>query len=298
MSGVQPNFPSPYIATPDRAYINLCLYSDPGVGKTTFACQSQDHPDMADVLLCNIEGGTISISGRGDILTVDIDDPRHLESVFWELKRGEDGMFGKVRTVVIDSGSELQAIDLEQTVDVAVRKAIEKAGGDITKAKRDDLDDIWLEDYKRSGAHISRVFRWFRDLPVNTVITALAKEVYPPSARKTAAESTTPSEVKPQFTKSLASAVMGFVDFVWYMYEHTGEDGVKRRYLLTGKQLPFHAKTRGPNFRKQLGEIVLLHDTDRPDEQGHTFGSIFELLRTSESGASLDTDRTAASEAG
>ncbi len=296
MSGVTPEFSTPYIATPDKAFINLCLYSDPGVGKTTFACQAQDHPDMADVLLCNIEGGTISISGRGDILTVDINDPRHLESIFWEIKRGGEGQFGKIRTAVIDSGSELQAIDLEQTVGNAVTKSIEKAGGDRSKAKRDDLDDIWLEDYKRSGAHISRVFRWFRDLPVNTVITALAKEVYPPSARKTAAESITPSEVKPQFTKALASAVMGFVDFVWYMYEHTGEDGIKRRYLLTGKQLPFHAKTRGPNFRRELGEIVLLQDTDRPQEGGHTFGTIFELLRTSESSNSLSKDREAVSE--
>lgn len=279
--------PPVYTATPDEVFINLLLYGSPGVGKTTFACQAQDHENMQDVLLCNIEGGTISIAHRGDITTVDIEDPQQLEAVFWELKKGEDGTFGSIQTVIIDSGTELQNIGLERIVQEEYEKALAKAGGVIDVSKRANIDDVWLEDYKRSGSQISRVFRYFRDLRCHCIVTALSREVYPPqSGGNRQAASMTPNqqpiEVRPGFTKSLASTITGFVDFVWYMFEDQDEGTEERqRYLLTHSNDIYYAKTRGPAFREAMGTYVLLKDLSDPKSEGFTLPDLYDLLRES-----------------
>ena len=71
-------------------------------------------------------------------------------------------------------------------------------------------------------------------------------------------------ESKPNLTDKLSTAIMGYMDFVWYLYtademvgtEETGYYAETHRYLLTQPMNNYAAKTRGAEFAKRLGSVV------------------------------------------
>lgn len=231
----------PYRIILDKPKINFLVYGPPGVGKTTFAASAQDHPDLAPVLVANFEGGLLSLTSRGDIDAVDITSMEQLDDLFWKMKNNIDD-FGQYRTLVIDSGTELQTLALEETTRKEILKdqAQNKGGGRT-------IDDLEIRTYGTSGTMVSRLMRWFRDLDVNLIVTALPKYIYSQGADKRVS---TPQEVTPAFTSKLGISVMGYVDMVWFLGEKD-----KRRFLLTQDNGIYRAKTRGYNFAKALGEI-------------------------------------------
>lgn len=254
---------APEIAKPETAFLNILLYGRPGVGKTTFAAGAQDHPAMADVLFLNVEGGMLSVAGRGDINKIDIKSSNVLEEIFWDLIK-KDVDYARYKTIVLDSGSEAQNMGLEHIVRDAIDSPENKAK--VTSKQRDDPDRIYLEDYGKSNAQLTRMFRWFRDAPIHFIMTALPKPVYP----KGASENVAPDEIVPSFTAKLAESAQGFMDFVWYMY--LDKDG--ERWLLTRDKLPYRGKTRGPRFAEAMGERV--QDPNLP--------ALYDLFLEKESG--------------
>ncbi len=256
-----------YLITPEHPFINLLVFSEPGVGKTTLAAQAQDHPHMKNVLFANIEGGTISIAWRQDIHAVDVGSVEDLYDLFWAMENGE---FKSVKTVVIDNISELQRINLEQIV----AKAMESKGG---KTPRTSPDDIWQEDYGVSTLQLERILRYFRNANINLIINAHAKYVYPKVGKRIDQSQLEPTVVLPYMTQALCKSVMGLVDFVWYMgYEAPEGDGDGTRYLITQPDGIIAAKTRGPRFAKAMGNYC---------ELGKDFGlpQIYDLLVKTES---------------
>lgn len=228
---------APYIAKPETEWWNMLIYGSPGVGKTTFAATAQDHPAMKDVLFLNVEGGLLSVAGRGDIAAIDIRSAEVLEEVFWEFVK-EDGDYKQYKTVVLDSGTEAQNMGLEQIV----REAMNVSG-----SKREDRDKFYLEDYGKSNNQLTRLFRWFRDAPIHFIMTATPKNVYPKGSN----ENVSPESVQPSFTAKLAESAQGFMDFVWYMYIDPSDN---KRKLLTSERPPYKAKTRGPRFAEAIGQ--------------------------------------------
>ncbi len=222
--------------------LNLLIYGLQGSGKTYLAGTAQDHPAMKRTLFLNIEGGLITVGSRGDILAEDIRSVEDLEKCFWRLHRKEqDKEWKDVRTVVIDSLTELQGINLEE----------------IAK-KRNRVDDLQLQDYKVSTMHLKRILRWYRDLPVNLVLTALVHKQYPAGTDGIVGD---PVEIRPALTQKLSDAIMGFCDAVWYLHtaeEKTadGKDTRVARYMLTRDRGPYRAKTRGVRFAEALGGRV------------------------------------------
>jgi hypothetical protein len=219
-------------------YIKALVYGDPGIGKTTFAATGEGHPQLERTLFINIEGGMLSIAGTSAEATEQLRDVDSVEEVFWGLAQKKEG-WEHFQTVVIDSGTELQTMDLEGIVAEARKKN-----------KKRSLDDIYLEDYGKSTARLKRVFRQFRDLPMHVIVTCLTKRVMPPNAQKTNAQ---PRAIMPSLTEKLAMSLMGYMDFVWYMY--IGEEG--KREILTRDKGPYKAKTRGARFSEALGERVV-----------------------------------------
>jgi hypothetical protein len=232
-------------ATIEDAKINALIYADPGVGKTTLAESANRHPNMAPVLFFNMEGGLLSVASRRpnkiDIASVD-----HLEALLHLYAQG-DPRLTRFRTLVQDSASELQRVSLQYHI---ARRAQGRSG-------RSSINDIDRDDYGRMTVQLGRVLCMMRDLPVHTIITAHPTMNYPDGDR-----SGPPSEVFPAFTPRLAKQVMGFFDFVWFMYFTVDEeeqiDGnireVETRYILTRDRGAYKAKTRGPRFREMLGE--------------------------------------------
>ena len=264
----------------ENPYLNIMIYGPPGVGKTWLTSTAQNHPKMRDVYYLNVEGGLATISSRGDIKAINIigierfkptaDKPAlrphesTLEDEFWKLAARE-GEYASINTVVIDSGTEIQTLNLEILAFEGVKKN-----------KMRTPDELWIEDYGKSTAQLKRIFRWFRDLPMNVIITALPQSIYP-KGEANKSKQTEPIEVRPQFTDKLGTSLMGYVDFVWYMYKDKEE-----RYLLTQEHGVFRAKTRGIKFAEKIGPTILVKKESSPGHKGIDLAGIYELYLNTE----------------
>ena len=240
-----------YLITPEifTTKMNVLIYGDPGSGKTHLAGTCQDVPNMADVHVFNIDGGIMTLASRGDIHATDVHSIDELEQEMFKIIN-HDPKYVNTKTVVIDNITELQTLTLESitTAEFANRKK---------KNKNYSVDDVYLEDYGVAGKRLARILRGFRDLPLHVVYIAHKKD-------KMRQGTNTLEESKPNLTDKLCTAVMGYMDFVWYLYtadevvgdEDSGYYSETHRYLLTQPMNNYAAKTRGADFAQRIGSVI------------------------------------------
>jgi len=235
--------------TVEEQYMKALIYGEPGSGKTSLAATAAQHPNMSPVAILNLEGGLLSVANLPNVYQVDIRDSADMDEAYWALT-GNSEEFRAIRTVVIDSGTEFANRTLAEWVQKGMARAAAKGRnvGDRT------IDDVQLEDYGKLTTQLRRVFSWYRDLPKHTIVTALAKSVYPPNADT---RTSAPLEIRPAFTDALGTSVMGFFDHLWYLY--TAMDPSTQevtRYMLTQRMNGIICKTRGTVFPSAIGTIV------------------------------------------
>src|SRR5690606_26256786 len=113
--------------------MKILVYGPQGAGKTTLAATAQDHPDMRDVLFLDCEGGLMSVASRGDIYYERVYSTDQLEQIFWKIANG-DPEYRQFRTFVIDSVTELQAVNIEEVTAESIEKEKRKRRGDVERS--------------------------------------------------------------------------------------------------------------------------------------------------------------------
>lgn len=195
--------------------VNLMVYGDSGVGKTTLAGSADGVPEMRPVLFVDIEGGTLSLThSYPEVEVVRVGSWKEMQELYYELHEREHGY----RTIVLDSLTEIQKFSMNQIMANLIEDYPER-----------DPDIPSMREWGKNIEQIRRFVRAYRDLPVNTIFTALAKT---DKDQKTGTWYT-----KPYLPGKLADEIAGFLDIVTYYYIKNmkqGDEVVRTRYLLTG----------------------------------------------------------------
>jgi hypothetical protein len=229
--------------TESPAHINMLVYGAPGVGKTHLAATADDVPEMRPVLYLNIEGGDMTlrhvaprirkIPATGSISW------GQFEQVYETLRRqtssgGPQGNEFVPRTIIIDTGTELQKMNMAQIM------------ANLLLSEPDKEWDEDVPDIRRWGKNTEQMRRWirrYRDLPLNVIMTC-----HEMTERDNMTGKVT---YKPQLSGKLSNEVAGFFDVVTYLYvknETVDNTAVTTRKLLTGALDGYIAKDRSGNM--------------------------------------------------
>jgi hypothetical protein len=204
--------------------INVLVYGESGVGKTVFAGSALIVPEMAPVLLVDIEGGALSLTHtypEVDVVRVQTWD--EMQALYNELHAARH----KYKTVIIDSLTEVQKFSMYEIMREVVEDNPER-----------DPDIAGMREWGKNIEQMRKFVRAFRDLPINTVFTALMRE-----------DKDNRGQVikKPSLSGKLASEVAAFLDIVLFYYVKTikqGDEVVRQRLMLTSATDTTVAKDR------------------------------------------------------
>lgn len=195
--------------------VNMMIYGDSGAGKTRLLGSCDAVPEMRPILIIDVEGGTLTLSTTyPEAEIVRVQSWQEMQNLYDELHKGDH----PYRTVGIDSLTEIQKFSMYQIMKDVVAK-----DGDR------DPDIPGLREWGKNLEQIRRFVRAFRDLPMNTIFTALQVTSKDP---KTGTVTT-----RPGLPGKLSSEVAAFLDIVTYLYVKNRKEGdeiVRKRFLLTG----------------------------------------------------------------
>lgn len=223
-------------------HLNILIYGDSGIGKTTLAGSADAVPSMRPVLVIDIEGGTESLRHTyPDVEVVRVTTWDEMQKVYDELHRGKHGY----QTIILDSLTEIQKFSMYNIM------------ADLVNAKPDaDPDVPGMREWGKNVEQMRRFVRAFRDLPMHTIFTSLAKE-----EKNTR---TGMSKTMPSLSGKVASEVPAFLDVVLYYYIKRVGDEEKRLLLCrpTEAQIAKDRTTRLPSVLEEpsmtkLFELIL-----------------------------------------
>lgn len=202
-------------------YMNIMFYGDPGVGKTRIAGTADDVPEMRKVLFVDLEGGTLTLThSNPNVDIVRVTTWEEMQVVYDTLYAGNHDY----STVVLDSLTEIQKFNMYQIM------------VDLIEFNDDrDPDVPGMREWGKNLEQMRKFVRGFRDLPMNTIFTALMKNE---KDKKTGL-----SQRMPSLSGKLAAEVAGFLDIVCYMYIKE-VDGEQTRLLLSSATDEIVAKDR------------------------------------------------------
>jgi SepF-like predicted cell division protein (DUF552 family) len=219
-----------------KPYFNLLVYGESGVGKTWLAGSADGVPEMRRVLFIDIEGGTLTLRNTpfNEVEVIRVLSWRDMENIYNELSIGIHGF----NTIIIDSLTEIQ----KMSMDGVMRRLIEEN-------EERDADVPGMREWNINIEQTRKFVRRFRDLPVNTIFTALAKT---DKNMRTGS-----SKRKPYLSGKVADEVAGFLDIVVYLYTKEVGD-VNKRMLLTGQTEDTIAKDRSGRLDMVIEEPTML----------------------------------------
>lgn len=204
-------------------WINLAVYADSGVGKTTLLGSSCKVPEMCPVIHVDCEGGTLSlVQNYPEVETVRVKNTKELQSVYDELHNGNH----PYKTVLVDSGTEVQQMSMSD-----IQEASLLADPDHDP----DVFEHWKE-WGRTLNQMRKIVRGFRDLDMHTIISALTIEKQ---------DNTGARKIQPKFYGQFLQEFPALPDVVLYYYlKDVEETGETKRIICSQKTEKVVAKDR------------------------------------------------------
>lgn len=202
-------------------FVNMLIYGESGAGKTRLAGSADEVPEMRRVLFIDVEGGTLTLRDiYPNVDTVRVKSWSDMQSVYDVLYTGKHDF----TTVIIDSLTEVQKMSMDGVMRKLVQEHDER-----------DADVPGIREWNINLEQTRKFVRAFRDLPVNTIFTALVQSDKNPR--------TGAMKRKPSLSGKVKDEVAGFLDIVVYLY--TKEiDQENKRILLCGQTEEVVAKDR------------------------------------------------------
>lgn len=215
-------------------WLNLLIYGEPGVGKTWLCGTAEDSKATSPVLFLDVEGGVTTLRKRKGLDVVSVRTMEQIVSVHKELYTNP----GYYKTVVVDSLTELQKLDMREIMKEAANRN-----------PNQDEDVPSMREWGKSGERIRRIVRAYRDLPMNTIFTA--HTIIDKDANNA-------TNYAPSLPGKLRAELPGFLDIVGYMYTFVEDD-------LTVRRVQF-AKTKNVTAKDRTDELgAFLDNTTIPE---------------------------------
>lgn len=191
-------------------WLNLMVYGEPGVGKTYLAGTAEDHKSTAPLLVIDIDGGVTTLRHRPSVDVMQVRSFNDLVSTYRTLYDAvpTDGKKFPYGTIVVDTLSELQQLDLTEVM---------KSFARINDKLDEDVPD--QRGYGKSGSHMRKIVRAFRDLPCNVIFNCHSSSERDNNMRLIHA---------PKLVGKLKIDIPGFLDIVGYYRTEANGEGVDR----------------------------------------------------------------------
>jgi hypothetical protein len=205
-----------------QQYFNMLIYGNSGAGKTRLAGSSSAVPELRRILFIDVEGGTLTLRNTpyNEVEVVRVKSWQEMELVYDELYANPT----QFNTVIVDSLTEIQKMSMDRVMRRLVEENDER-----------DADVPGMREWNINIEQTRKFVRKFRDLPVNTIFTAL--ETTEKDMRKGSLKR------KPSLSGKVKDEVAAFLDIVVYLYiKEVGDEN--KRILLTGQTEDTVAKDR------------------------------------------------------
>lgn len=181
------------------------------------------------MLVLDIEAGSATLRNRPDVDVKPIRSVTQMSEVYDELERDAQGGKPYYKSVGIDSLTELQKLDM-----LDIMRAVKKKDPDR------DIEVPSMREWGKSGDHMRKIVRMYRDLPYNVFFTCLIATDKDDATGAITYHCDLPGKLKVQ--------IPGFLDVVGYLdtneVKGEGNETVLQRRLLVQPTKRYDAKDR------------------------------------------------------
>jgi phage nucleotide-binding protein len=198
----------------------ICIYGEPGCGKTTLACS------LPDPLLIDIDRGQRVLRNHPNLLkTVKVFTPnsyQEVDDMFWEIKEGK---YQDRKTIIIDTFTTLQFRNLLDHLAFMKKK----------DRNRNEFLPVGGDYQLNTNTLRSFIFK-LRDLDRNVVIVCHEEE------KKDGDNG--PLMIRPAVTDKVGETLVSLTDAILYYYKEVDRADVTKRFLRTQAGKRIRAKSR------------------------------------------------------